>query len=173
MPEKGGGPSMFETVKKHGDLIETHDQLIEAHGQLIEAQEKSINELKDNYKKLEENDKKQAEKLDLLSNQMTGLVQQNAHLVQQNAQIESTILKSSQTQQEVFRETMSKQWDLIKARDNSKEAERMRVHEINLSEQALKKSKSEKRWELLGKGIASGGIIFLIIEAIIRIVGGQ
>ena len=75
---------------------------------------------------------------------MTGLVQQNAHLVQQNAQIESTILKSSQTQQEVFRETMSKQWDLIKARDNSKEAERMRFHEINLLNRLLRNQNLKK-----------------------------
>ena len=153
MPEKGGGPSMFETVKKHGELIEAHDQ--------------SINELKENYKKLEENDKKQTEKLDLLSNQMTGLVQQNTHLVQQNAQIESTILKSSQTQQEVFRETMSKQWDLIKARDENKESERKRLHEINLSEQALKKTNNEKGWDLVGKLIMAGGLLYLIVERLL------
>ena len=168
MPEeKGGEPSMYKTVEEHGERIKAHDQLIETHGQLIEAQEKSINELKDNYKKLEENDQKQAEKLDLLSNQMTGLVQQNAHLVHQNAQIESTILKSSQTQQEVFRETMSKQWDLIKARDESKESERSRIHEINLSKQALKKSNSEKGWELVGKLIMAGGLIYLIVERLL------
>ena len=160
MPDKeGGGPSMFETVKKHGEIIDTHEQIIEAH-------EKSIEELKSSYSKLEENDKKQTEKLDMLAGQMS-------NLVIQNTEIKSTILQSSQSQQDFFRDTMKNQWELIKARDTNKEAERMRVHEINLSEHAFKKSKSEKRWELLGKGLASGGIIFLIIEAIIRMWGGQ
>lgn len=167
MPDKeGGGPSMFETVSNHGKLIDEHGQLISAHEQIIEAHEKSIEELKSSYSKLEENDKKQTEKLDLLSGQMSNIVIQNTEL-------KSTILQSSQSQQDFVRDTMKNQWELIKARDTNKEAERMRVHEINLSEHALKKSKSEKRWELVGKGIASGGIIFLIIEAIIRIWGGQ
>ncbi|KGR86395.1 hypothetical protein [Lysinibacillus odysseyi] len=155
----GGDPSMFETVKKHGEAIDTHEQIIEAH-------EKSIDELKTNFRKLEENDKKQTEKLDLLSSQMSNVVLQNTEL-------KSTILQSSQTQQEFFRDTMSKQWELIKARDDSKEADRKRVHEISLSEHALKKSNAEKRWELLGKVVVSGGIFYLIIESILRMVGGQ
>lgn len=148
----GGDPSMFETVKKHGELIEAHEQ--------------SINELKDNYRKLEENDKKQTEKLDSLFDQMNNLVQQNTKL-------ESTILKSSQSQQDFFRDTMNKQWELIKARDDSKEAERKRIHEKNLLEQDLKKFNAEKRWDLVGKLIVSGGIFYLIIESILKLVGGQ
>lgn len=154
MPEeKGGGPSMFETVKKHGELIESHEQIIEAH-------EKSIEELKSSYSKLEENDKRQTEKLDMLAGQMSNLVIQNTEL-------KSTVLQASQTQQEVFRDTMSKQWDLIKARDESKESERKRVHEINLSEQALKKSNSEKGWDLVGKLVMAGGLIYLLFERFI------
>lgn len=154
-----GSASMFETVKKHGEVIDTYGEIIESHGE-------SIKELKDNYFKLEENDKKQTEKLDLLSNQMNNLVQQNTKL-------ESTILKSSQSQQDFFRDTMNKQWDLIKARDESKESERKRVHELNLSEQALKKTNAEKRWEFVGKLFLSGSIIYLIIESIFRMAGGQ
>lgn len=86
---------MFETVKKHWEVIDTHEQIIEAH-------EKSIDELKTNFRKLEENDKKQTEKLDLLSSQMSNVVLQNKEL-------KSTILQSSQEQQEFFRDTMSKQ----------------------------------------------------------------
>lgn len=146
----GGDPSMFETVKKHGELIDAHEQIIEAH-------EKSIEELKSSYSKLEENDKKQTEKLDLLSGQMNNLVLQNTEL-------KSTILQSSQTQQEFFRDTMSKQWELIKARDDSKEADRSRAHEINLSNHALRKTNSEKAWELTGKLVMAGGIVYLLIE---------
>lgn len=146
----GGDPSMYETVKKHGELIETHEQLIEAH-------EKSIEELKFSYSKLEENDKKQTEKLDMLAGQMS-------NLVIQNSEIKSTILQSGQSQQEFFRDTMSKQWELIKARDDSKESERSRIHEIKLSEQALKKSNSEKGWDLVGKLVMAGGLVYLLFE---------
>ena len=162
----GGDPSMFETVKKHGEIIETHGQVIDTHKQIIKAHEKSIDELKTNFKKLEENDKKQTEKLDSLSLQISNVVLQNTEL-------KATILQSSQAQQEFFRDTMAKQWELIKARDDNKEADRKRVHEISLSEHALKKSNAEKRWELLGKVVVSGGIFYLIIESILRMLGGN
>lgn len=154
MPGKeGGGSSMYETVRKHGELIDSHGEIIEAH-------EKSIEELKSSYSKLEENDKKQTEKLDMLAGQMSNLAIQNTEL-------KTTVLQASQTQQEVFRDTMSKQWELIKARDETKESERKRVHEINLSEQALKKTNSEKGWELVGKLLMTGGLIYLIAERLL------
>lgn len=154
MPEeKGGGPSMFETVKKHGEIIDTHEQIIEAH-------EKSIEELKSSYSKLEENDKKQTEKLDLLAGQMS-------NLVIQNSEIKSTILQSGQSQQDFVRDTLKNQWELIKARDESKESERNRTHEIKLSEQALKKNNNEKGWDLVGKLVMAGGLLYLIVERLL------
>lgn len=158
MPEgKGGGPSMFETVTEHGKLIDEHGQLISSHEQIIEAHEKSIEELKSSYSKLEENDKKQTEKLDMLAGQMS-------NLVIQNSEIKSTILQSGQSQQDFVRDTLKNQWELIKARDESKESERSRTHEIKLSEQALKKTNSERGWDLVGKLVMAGGLIYLFFE---------
>ncbi|MFL0584733.1 hypothetical protein ACH0B6_19365 [Solibacillus silvestris] len=162
----GGDPSMYETVKTHGERIDSHELLIGTHKEIIEAHGKSIDELKMSYAKLEENDKKQTEKLDMLSGQMSNLVIQNTEL-------KATILQSSQSQQEFVRDTLTNQWELLKARDENKEADRKRTHEITLAEQALKKSNADKKWELLGKLMVSGGIVYLIIEAAIRLVGGQ
>ena len=98
---------------------------------------------------------------------------QMSNLVIQNTELKATILQSSQSQQEFVRDTLTNQWELLKARDESKEADRKRTHEITLAEQALKKSNAEKKWELLGKLVVSGGIVYLLIEAVIRLVGGQ
>lgn len=99
---------------------------------------------------LEEADKKHEERLRAVESNYTNL--------------ENTILKSSQSQIDFFRDTMSKQWDLINARDQSKDAERQRTHEIAVTNQAIKKSNSEKAWELAGKLTMAGGIAYLIFE---------
>ena len=78
--------------------------------------------------------------------------------------LENTILKGNQQQQEFFSKTMDKQWDLITEKDASKETQRQREHEIAIANQAIKKSNSEKAWELAGKAILSGGVLYLIIE---------
>lgn len=108
---------------------------------------------------LEDNDKRHEEQLSAIKSNHTNL--------------ENTILKSNQSQQDFFRDTMSKQWELIKARDNSKEAESKRVHELNLSTHALKKSNSERAWEFVGKLIMAGGIIYLIVEKLLLSIGGN
>lgn len=108
---------------------------------------------------LEEADRKHEERLKVVESNYTKL--------------ENTILKSSQSQQDFFRDTMSKQWELIKARDETKETELQRAHEINLTTQALKKTNSEKAWEFGGKLIMGGGILYLLIEKIISSIGGN
>lgn len=99
---------------------------------------------------LEETDRKHEERLEKVESNYTKL--------------ENTILKSSQSQQDFFRDTMSKQWELIKARDDSKDNEYQRSHEIALANQAIKKSNTEKAWEFAGKITMAGGILYLVIE---------
>lgn len=99
---------------------------------------------------LEETDKKHEERLRAVESNYTNL--------------ENTILKSSQSQIDFFRDTMSKQWDLINARDQSKDAERQQAHEIAVANQAIKKTNTEKAWELAGKLTVGGSILYLLLE---------
>ena len=92
---------------------------------------------------LEETDRKHEERLQVVESNYTKL--------------ENTILKSSQSQQEFFRDTMNKQWELINARDISKDAERQRGHE-------LKKTNVEKGWEFAGKLTVAGGVLYLALD---------
>ncbi|MEK3975495.1 hypothetical protein [Psychrobacillus sp. FSL K6-1267] len=92
---------------------------------------------------LEETDRKHEERLQVVESNYTKL--------------ENTILKSSQAQQEFFRDTMNKQWELINARDISKDAERQRGHE-------LRKTNVEKGWEFAGKLTVAGGVIYLALD---------
>ncbi|PUB12216.1 hypothetical protein C8K15_11021 [Paenisporosarcina sp. OV554] len=75
---------------------------------------------------LEENDLKHEERIRTVEGNYTNL--------------ENTILKSHQSHQDFFRDTLSKQWDLIKARDESKDNDRKRGHEIALTDQEIKKT---------------------------------
>lgn len=99
---------------------------------------------------LEETDKRHEERIRVVESNYTNL--------------ENTILKSSQSQQDFFRDTMSKQWDLITARDMSKDIERQQSHEIAVTNQSIKKTNVEKAWEFAGKTTVAGGILYLLIE---------
>jgi len=99
---------------------------------------------------LEEADKRHEERLRVVEANYTNL--------------ENTILKSSQSQNDFFRDTLKSQFELLKARDESKDSDRKRAHEIALTEQAIKKSNTEKAWEFGGKLTMAGGILYLILE---------
>lgn len=99
---------------------------------------------------LEETDKRHEERIRVVESNYTNL--------------ENTILKSSQSQQDFFRDTMSKQWDLITARDVSKDIERQQSHEIAVTNQDIKKTSVEKAWEFAGKLTVGGGILYLLVE---------
>lgn len=99
---------------------------------------------------LEETDKRHEERLRTVESNYTNL--------------ENTILKSSQSQQDFFRDTMNKQWDLINARDQSKDLERQQAHELAVTNQAIKKTSVEKAWEFAGKLTVGGGILYLLLE---------
>lgn len=103
---------------------------------------------------LEEADQKHEERLRVVESNYTNL--------------ENTILKGNQSQQDFFRDTMNKQWDLITERDKTKEATAQRDHEITVSNQDIKKTNSERAWEFAGKLTAlllsSGSILYVILE---------
>ena len=78
--------------------------------------------------------------------------------------LENTILKGNQSTQEFFRDLTNKQWDLITARDISKEKERNQAHQIAVTNQEIKKSNWAMAWEWLGKTSIAGGILYLVID---------
>lgn len=99
---------------------------------------------------LEEADQKHEERLRVVESNYTNL--------------ENTILKGNQSQQDFFRDTMNKQWDLITERDKAKEATAQRDHEITVSNQEIKRSNSERAWEFAGKLTMAGGVLYLVVE---------
>ena len=99
---------------------------------------------------LEEADVKHEERLRIVETNYTNL--------------ENTILKSHQSQQDFFRDTLKNQFELLKARDESKDNERKRAHEIALTDQEIKKTNWEKAWEFAGKSTIAGGFLYLILD---------
>lgn len=79
--------------------------------------------------------------------------------------LENTILKGNQSQQDFFRDTMKNQWELIKERDNTKEETAKRQHELLIGKQAMTASNWSKVWEFSGKLFTAGGVGYLIFEA--------
>ncbi|MEQ6856056.1 hypothetical protein AAHH17_16370 [Lysinibacillus capsici] len=74
--------------------------------------------------------------------------------------LETTILQENRDTRQFFQSTMDKQWDLIKSMGALNDKERDRQHEI-------RKTKLERHTELFLKVGGAGGILYLIIQAII------
>ena len=99
---------------------------------------------------LEETDRQHAERLKTVEANYTNL--------------ENTILKSSQSQNDFFRDTLRSQFELLKSRDEIKDKDLQRSHEIILGNQAIKKSNVEKAWEFAGKLTVGGSILYLLLD---------
>lgn len=141
--KNGGDPSMFETVKKHGELIEAHDQ--------------SINELKENYKKLERNDFEHQQKLDTLSNQM-------ADLKTQNTELENTILKDNRETRSTLNTHME---NLFKLTENAMSYQSNRSsqnHELRMLKWNTIATVFFKVCGAISALGASGGLIYLVVQ---------
>lgn len=78
--------------------------------------------------------------------------------------LENTILKGNQSQQDFFRDTLNKQWDLITERDKSKDAQREREHVLLVGKQGIAKGNWDNAWKIFGQAAGVGGILFVIIE---------
>lgn len=92
------------------------------------------------------------------------LIKQIKEIQHNYVNLENTILKGNQATQDVFRDTIDKQWQLISERDKVKEESSKRQHELAVSTQEFKKTNMEKRWEWMGKITVAGGVLYLVIE---------
>lgn len=72
--------------------------------------------------------------------------------------LENTIMTENRETREILRESMQKQWDLIKTRDDKKDAENARDYEF-------RKSRLERQTELLIKIMTIGGVGYLILQS--------
>lgn len=104
------------------------------------------------------------ERIIILEKTDVELIKQIKDIQNNYVTLENTILKGNQTTQEVFRDTIDKQWQLITERDKVKEESSKRQHELAISNHEYKKSNMEKKWEWLGKIGVAGGVLYLVIE---------
>lgn len=75
--------------------------------------------------------------------------------------LENTIMTENRETRDILREGMRNQWELIKSRDEKKELESVRDYDF-------KKTKFEKRTELLVKILTIGGVGYLLIQSLIE-----
>lgn len=82
--------------------------------------------------------------------------------VEQNyVKLENTILTENKETRTFFQSNMDKLWDLTKQRDEHKHEGRKMKHE-------LAKTKLEKWSDVIFKIASSGGILYLIVQALIK-----
>ena len=86
--------------------------------------------------------------------------------------IENTILKENQETRNLFKEITDRQWQLIEGRDKAEEAKEIREYELNASERKdaieFKKQKFNAAIELFIKLLTAGGLIYLLIESLLK-----
>lgn len=73
--------------------------------------------------------------------------------------LENTIMSENRETRDILRESMTKQWELIKSRDEVKDAQKARDHEY-------RKTKLERKTELTIKLLTVGGLGYLLIQSV-------
>ncbi|WP_285613949.1 hypothetical protein [Pseudobacillus badius] len=96
---------------------------------------------------LEETDKKHEERLRAIENNYTDL--------------ENTILKENRDTRSFFQDIMNKQWDLINSKNQYDDAQNQRMHDLS-------KTKIERWSEIILKLAGAGGLLYLVIEALMK-----
>lgn len=86
--------------------------------------------------------------------------------------LENTILRENQETRNLFKELTDRQWSLIEGREKAEEAKEIREYELNASERKdaieFKKQKFNTAMELFIKLLTAGGLIYLLIESLIK-----
>lgn len=94
------------------------------------------------------------------------------NIEQSFTKLENTILKENQETRNLFKELTDRQWALIEWREKAEEAKEIREHELNASEKKeeleFKKQKFTANMELLIKLLTAGGLIYLLIESLMK-----
>lgn len=87
-----------------------------------------------------------------------GVLEQRLEKVENNyINLENTIWKTSQSTQDVFRDTIKNQFELIKLQSGAKNEENAREHE-------LKKTKIEKYSEIVLKVAGAGSVLAIALQ---------
>ncbi|WP_144511623.1 hypothetical protein [Bacillus sp. FJAT-22090] len=136
---EGGRPSMFETVK--------------AHGEEIEKLKKESDALTKNQRLLFEW-KKEMDK-------WRGESDANYH------DLKTTILTENKETRSFFQSIMDKQWDLIKSTTGMQQELKKADIEIKKVDSDIKRDNWAKGWDFMKTLFAAGGIAYLIFEAFI------
>ena len=129
------------------ERLAEHDKQLNQHGESILQ---LINWDKDKHERLTAMEKKDEENEKRLKD-----VEQNY------VKLENTILTENKETRKFFQSNMDKLWDLTKSRDEQKHEGRKMKHE-------LAKTKLEKWSDVIFKVASSGGILYLIAQALLK-----
>ncbi|MEQ6855581.1 hypothetical protein AAHH17_13960 [Lysinibacillus capsici] len=94
------------------------------------------------------------------------------NIEQSFTKLENTILKENKETRNLFKELTDRQWSLIEGREKAEEAKEIREHELNAAEKKdeleYKKQKFTANMDLLIRLLTAGGLIYLLIESILK-----
>ncbi|WP_339262788.1 hypothetical protein [Lysinibacillus sp. FSL K6-3209] len=98
--------------------------------------------------------------------------EQLENIEQSFMKLENTILRENQESRNLFKELTDRQWTLIEWREKADKAKEIREYELNASERKdaieFKKQKFNAAIELFIKLLTAGGLIYLLIESLLK-----
>jgi len=136
-----------ERLESQSDRLNKHDERLNQHSQRIQQLEVFDKEKHDRLRSVERNDEEYEKRL--------------INVEQNYVKLENTILTENKETRTFFQSNMDKLWDLTKSRDElSHDTRRMR-HEIT-------KTKVERLSDVFFKLAGTGGILYLIVQALLK-----
>ena len=146
-------------------MTEPLEDRIASHEKRLDKQDERLSQHSD---RLERHDERLVQDLDDIQELKRFDKEKNKRLLTVEAnyeKLENTIVNENKDMRTFFQSNMDKLWDLTMSRDKNNHEGRKMEHEIN-------KTKVERWGNIVFKMLGSGGIIYIIIQAIITGMGG-
>lgn len=129
------------------ERLDAQDRRLQQHSEKIQQLEKWDKDKHLRIRTIEENDIKQEDKLKEI---------QGSYL-----KLENTILAENKETRTFFQSNMNQLWDLTKSRD-------AQIHDTKKMSHEITKTRIERLSDIFFKLAGTGGILYLIVQAIIK-----
>jgi len=137
------------------------EERIESQDERLNKHDERLNQHSDRIQQLELYDKEKHERLRFVENKDEEYEKRLIDVEQNYVKLENTILTENKETRNFFQSNMDKLWDLTKSRDEQNHDTRRMRHEIT-------KTKVERLSDVFFKLAGTGGILYLIVQALIK-----
>ncbi|WP_313894667.1 hypothetical protein [Psychrobacillus sp.] len=153
---------------KDGETMAPIDERIELQDERLNKHDERLNQHGERILQLENWDKDKHQRIQLMEQKEQEHEKRIKDVEQNYTKLENTIMSENKETRMFFQSNMDKQWDLIKSRDDQRLEDKRMQHDDNRMKLDLEKTKFERWSDIFFKLAGTGGILYLIVQALVK-----